>query len=124
MSIPLTVIGNLTADPELRTTTGGKQVASFSVASTERVKVNGEWTDGETSFFRVSVWDQYGVNVARSLTKGARVLVAGRLTIGTYKNAEGAERTSLDLVADEVAATLRYATAALTKSAPLAAVAS
>jgi len=123
MSIPLTVIGNVTADPELRTTSTGKQVCNFSVASTERVKVNGEWTDGETSFFRVSVWDQYAANVAASVKKGTRVLVTGRLTVGSYKTAEGAWRTSLDLAADEVAPTLRYSTAQLVKVAPVAAVA-
>jgi len=118
MPIPLTVIGNLTADPELRTTQSGKQVSSFTLACTERVKVNGEWADGDTAFYRVSVWDQYGVNVAASLVKGARAIVTGRLTLREYE-VDGAKRVSLDLAADEVGALLRYATVAVARVAPL-----
>ena len=114
------MIGNLTGDPEVRTTTSGKKVANFSVASTERVRVNGEWTDGDTSFFRVAVWDQYGVNVAASLVKGSRVIVLGKLTVRDYE-VDGEKRVSLDVAADEVGAALRYASATLVRVAPVAA---
>lgn len=122
MSLPITVTGNLTADPEVRSVASG-DVANFTVASTQRALVNGEWVDRETIFYRVAVWN-YAANVVASLRKGHRVVVVGRLVVGTYKTAEGAERVSFDLTADEVGVTLRYATAEVTKSVPLASVAS
>jgi single-strand DNA-binding protein len=109
----LTVIGNLTADPELRYTPGGHAVASFTVASTPRSfdKHANEWKDGAALFLRCSVWNQQAENVAESLTKGSRVIVQGRLQQRSYETREGEKRTVVELQADEVAPSLRYATA-------------
>ncbi|MBV7363154.1 single-stranded DNA-binding protein [Actinomycetaceae bacterium TAE3-ERU4] len=109
----LTVIGNLTADPELRFTPSGVAVASFTVASTPRTfdRQSGEWRDGETLFMRCSVWRDVAENVAESLRKGTRVIVSGRLESRSYKTREGENRTSLEMQVDEVGPSLRYATA-------------
>lgn len=116
--INVTVIGNLTNDPELRFTPSGAAVASFTVASTPRVldKATNEWKDGEAMFLRCSVWRQYGENVAESLTKGARVIVTGRLKQRQYETREGEKRTSLELDVEEVGPALRYATAKVTRT--------
>ncbi len=114
----ITVVGNLTADPELRFTPGGKSVASFTVASTPRTRDNNtnEWKDGETLFIRCSVWDQYGENVAESLAKGARVIVTGRLRQRSFETKTGEQRQSLELTVDDIGPALRYATAKVTKT--------
>ncbi|MBO3130500.1 single-stranded DNA-binding protein [Dermatophilus congolensis] len=115
----ITLIGNLTADPELRFTPSGAAVASFTVASTPRTfdRNNNEWRDGETLFMRCSVWRDAAENVAESLEKGHRVIVTGRLQSRSWDDKEtGARRTALELQVDEVAPSLRYATAKVTKT--------
>lgn len=109
----ITIIGNLTADPELRFTNSGVPVASFTVASTPRTfdKQAGEWRDGEALFMRCSAWRDLATNAAESLTKGARVIVQGRLQQRSYTDKEGNQRTTIDLQVDEVGPSLRYATA-------------
>src|SRR3954470_12148863 len=109
----ITVIGNLTADPELRFTSSGAAVASFTVASTPRTfdRQSGEWKDGEALFMRCSIWRQAAENVAESLTRGARVIVSGRLKQRSYDTREGEKRTVIELEVDEVGPSLRYATA-------------
>ena len=109
----LTIVGNLTADPELRFTNSGIPVASFTVASTPRTfdKQANEWKDGEALFLRCSIWRDAAENVAESLTKGARVIVQGRLQQRSYTDKEGNQRTAIDLQVDEVGPSLRYATA-------------
>ena len=111
--ITVTVIGNLTNDPELRFTPSGAAVASFTVASSSRVldKTTNEWKDGESVFMRCSVWRQYAENVAESLTKGTRVIVSGRLKQRSYETREGEKRTVMELEVDDVGPALRYATA-------------
>ncbi|MGP9695366.1 single-stranded DNA-binding protein [Brachybacterium sp. AOP25-B2-12] len=109
----ITVVGNLTADPELRFTQSGAAVASFTVASTPRTfdRQANEWKDGEAMFLRCSVWRDAAENVAESLEKGARVVVQGRLKQRSYTDRDGNNRTSIDLDVDEVGPSLRYATA-------------
>ncbi|GAA1325226.1 single-stranded DNA-binding protein [Brachybacterium sp. NBEC-018] len=113
----ITVIGNLTADPELRFTNSGAAVASFTVASTPRTfdRQANEWKDGEALFLRCSVWRDAAENVAESLEKGTRVVVQGRLQQRSYTDREGNNRTSVELQVDEVGPSLRYATAKPTK---------
>src|SRR4051794_39551130 len=115
----ITVVGNLTADPELRFTPSGAAVASFTVASTPRTfdKDSNEWKDGEALFLRCSVWRQAGENVAESLTRGARVIVSGRLKQRSFETKEGEKRTVIELDVDEIGPSLRYATAKVTKAA-------
>lgn len=114
----LTVIGNLTADPELRFTPSGAAVANFTVASTPRQfdRQSNEWRDGETLFMRCSVWRDAAENVAESLTRGARVIVSGRLKSRSYETKEGEKRTVMELEVDEVGPSLRYASAKVTKT--------
>ncbi|RSM84552.1 single-stranded DNA-binding protein [Kibdelosporangium aridum] len=109
----ITVVGNLTADPELRFTSSGAAVASFTVASTPRTfdRQSGEWKDGEALFMRCSIWRQAAENVAESLTRGARVIVTGRLKQRSYDTREGEKRTVIELEVDEIGPSLRYATA-------------
>jgi single-strand DNA-binding protein len=113
----ITVVGNLTADPELRFTPSGAAVASFTVASTPRTfdRQSGEWKDGEALFMRCSVWRQAAENVAESLTRGMRVLVSGRLRQRSYETREGEKRTVVEMEVDEVGPSLRYATAKVNK---------
>ena len=113
----LTVIGNLTADPELRFTPSGAAVASFTVASTPRTfdKQSGEWKDGEALFLRCNIWRQAAENVAESLTRGARVIVNGRLKQRSFETREGEKRTVVELDVDEIGPSLRYATAKVNK---------
>ncbi|HTY73089.1 MAG TPA: single-stranded DNA-binding protein [Actinomycetes bacterium] len=115
--IPVTVIGNLTNDPELRFTPSGQAVASFTVASSTRVRdpQTNEWKDGDTTFLRCSVWRQYAENVAESLTRGTRVIVNGRLKQRSYETKEGEKRTVYEVDVDDVGPALRYATAKITK---------
>jgi single-strand DNA-binding protein len=111
--ITVTIVGNLTNDPELRFTPSGAAVASFTVASSPRVldKATNEWKDGDPVFMRCSVWRQYAENVAESLTKGTRVIVTGRLRQRSYETREGEKRTVVELEVDDVGPVLRYATA-------------
>jgi len=115
---PITVVGNLTADPELRFTPSGAAVASFTVASTPRTfdRQTNEWKDGESMFLRCSVWRQAAENAAESLTKGMRVIVSGRLKANTYETREGEKRTSYEIDVDEVGPSLKYASAKVTKT--------
>lgn len=106
----ITVVGNLTSDPELRFTPGGKAVASFTVAQTPRTKVGDQWQDGEATFWRCSVWDKAAENVAESLTKGTRVLVHGRVSTRTYTKSDGTNGSSLDLQVDAIGPELRWST--------------
>lgn len=107
----ITVIGNLTSDPELRFTPSGSAVANFTIASTPRTfdRQSNEWKDGETLFLRASVWREAAENVAESLTKGTRVIVSGRLKSRSYETKEGEKRTVIELEVDEIGPSLRYA---------------
>ena len=113
----ITVIGNLTDDPELRFTPSGAAVAKFRVASTPRFmdKTSNEWKDGEPLFLSCTVWRQAAENVAESLQRGARVIVSGRLKQRTYETREGEKRTVIELEVDEIGPSLRYATAKVQK---------
>ena len=115
----ITVIGNLTADPELRFTSSGVAVANFTVASTPRTfdRASGEWKDGEALFLRCSIWRQAAENVAESLTRGSRVIVTGRLKQRSFETREGEKRTVVELEVDEIGPSLRYATAKVNKVA-------
>jgi len=114
----ITVVGNLTSDPELRFTPSGAAVASFTVASTPRLldKATNEWKDGDALFLRCSVWRQAAENVAESLQRGARVIVQGRLQQRSFETKEGEKRTVVELQVDEVGPALKYATAKVTKA--------
>ncbi|VEI13326.1 single-stranded DNA-binding protein [Trueperella bialowiezensis] len=114
----ITVVGNLTADPELKYVGSGTPVASFTVASTPRTynRNTGEWEDGEAMFIRCSVWRDYAENVTESLTKGMRVVVQGRLQVRNYQRQDGSQGTSVEMQVDEVGPSLRYATAQVTKT--------
>src|SRR5213083_165465 len=113
----ITVVGNLTDDPELRFTPSGAAVAKFRVASTPRTldRASGEWKDGEPLFLACSVWRQAAENVAESLQRGARVIVSGRLRQRSYETKEGEKRTVYELEVDEIGPSLRYATAKVQK---------
>jgi len=115
---PITVVGNLTADPELRFTPSGAAVANFTVASTPRQfdKQTNEWRDGEAMFLSCSVWRQAAENVAESLVKGSRVIVSGRLKARSYETREGEKRTVFEIDVDEIGPSLRYATASVTRA--------
>jgi single-strand DNA-binding protein len=114
----ITIIGNLTNDPELRFTPSGAAVANFTVASTPRTfdRQANEWKDGETLFMRCSVWREAAENVAESLTRGTRVIVSGRLRSRTYDTKEGEKRTVIELEVDEIGPSLRYATTKVSKT--------
>lgn len=106
----VTIVGNLTRDPELRFTAGGKGIASFGVAVNRRWQQNGEWQE-KVSFFNVTAWDTLGENIAASLTKGTRVIVTGRLEQREYETKEGDKRNVVEIVADEIGPSLRWARA-------------
>lgn len=114
----ITVIGNLTADPELRFTPSGAAVANFTVASTPRTfdRQSNEWRDGDTLFMRCSIWREAAENVAESLTKGTRVIASGRLVQRSYETREGEKRTVVELQVDEIGPSLRYATAKVARA--------
>ncbi|MGY6498368.1 MAG: single-stranded DNA-binding protein [Microcella sp.] len=114
----ITVVGNLTADPELRYTQNGLAVANFTIASTPRTydRQANEWKDGEALFLRASVWRDFAEHVASSLTKGMRVVAQGRLKQRSYETKEGEKRTTIELEVDEIGPSLRYATAQVTRS--------
>jgi len=118
--VSVTIVGNLADDPELRYTQGGVAVVSIRVGSTPRTfnRSTNEWVDGETVWVRCTAWREVAENVAQSLTKGARVVVTGRLKApSAYQTAQGEARASLELEIDEVGPSLRYATAAVTRRA-------
>ncbi len=106
----VTVVGNLTRDPELRYTTGGRGVASFGLAVNRRYQQNGEWQE-QTSFFNITAWGDLGENLAASVSKGARVIVTGRLQQREYQTKEGENRTIVEIIADEAGPSLRWAQA-------------
>ncbi|MDO8106201.1 single-stranded DNA-binding protein [Isoptericola sp. b441] len=114
----ITVIGNLTADPELRFTPSGAAVANFTIASTPRTfdRQANEWKDGDTLFLRCSIWREAAENVAESLTKGTRVIAQGRLVQRSFETREGEKRTVVELQVDEVGPSLRYASAKVTRA--------
>jgi single-strand DNA-binding protein len=114
----ITVVGNLTNDPELRFTPSGAAVAGFTVASTPRTldRESGQWKDGDPLFLRCSVWRQYAENVAESLTKGMQVIVQGRLKQRSYETREGEKRTVVELDVDEIGPCLKFATAKVSKA--------
>jgi single-strand DNA-binding protein len=114
----ITVVGNLTSDPELRYTQNGLAVANFTIASTPRNydRASNEWKDGEALFLRASVWREFAEHVAGSLTKGSRVIATGRLKQRSYETKEGEKRTSIELEVDEIGPSLRYATASVTRA--------
>lgn len=106
----VTLIGNLTRDPELRFTTSGRGVCSFGIAVSRRYQQNNEWKE-ETSFFNVSAWGSLGENLAASVAKGTRVIVTGRLEQRSYETKEGEKKSTVEVVADEVGPALRWARA-------------
>ncbi len=114
----LTIIGNLTSDPELRFTPSGAAVASFTVASTPRTfdRQSNEWKDGETLFMRCSAWRDLAENVAQSCSRGSKVMVTGRLGSRSYETKEGEKRTTMEMQADEVGAALSRATVQITRA--------
>lgn len=112
----VTLVGNLTDDPELRFTANGAAVANFRLAVTPRVREGDQWKDGETSFFRVNVWRQQAENVAETLTKGSRCIVVGRLRMRSWETPEGEKRSVIEVEADEVGPSLKFATAKVERS--------
>ena len=115
---PITIVGNLTGDPELRFTPSGAAVANFTVASTPRQfdRQTNEWKDGDTLFMRCSIWREAAENVAESLHRGTRVVVSGRLVSRSWETNDGEKRTVMEMQADEVGPSLKYATAQVTKA--------
>ena len=115
----ITVVGNLTAPPELRFTASGAPVANFTVASTPRTfdRQTNEWKDGEALFLSCSIWRDAAENVTESLDKGTRVIVQGKLKQRSYETRDGEKRTSIELEVDEIGPSLRYATAQVTRAA-------
>ncbi len=115
---PITIVGNLTNDPELRFTPSGAAVASFTVASTPRFldKATNEWKDGDALFLRCSLWRQAAENAAESLQRGARVIVTGRLKQRSFETKEGEKRTVVEVDVDEIGPSLKYATAKVNKT--------
>jgi single-strand DNA-binding protein len=114
----ITVIGNLTDDPELKFTPSGAAVANFTVASTPRTfdRQTNEWKDGDALFLRCAAWRQLAENVAESLTKGQRVIVTGALRVRQYERQDGSKGTSVEMNVDEVGPSLKFATAKTTKA--------
>ena len=114
----ITVVGNLTDDPELKFTPSGAPVANFTVASTPRTfdKQTNEWKDGDALFLRCAAWRQLAENVAESLTKGQRVIVTGALRVRQYERQDGSKGTSVEMNVDEVGPSLKFATAKVTKA--------
>jgi single-strand DNA-binding protein len=117
----VTLIGNLTDDPELRFTPNGAAVANFRLAVTPRVRQGDSWRDGETSFFRINCWRTLAEHAAESLTKGTRAIVIGRLRMRSWETPEGDKRTVVEVEADEVAPSLKFATATVERASAKAA---
>jgi single-strand DNA-binding protein len=116
--VVVTVVGNLTSDPELRYTQSGLAVANFTIASTPKQfdKAKGEMVDGDSLFLRASVWREFAEHVAGTLTKGSRVIATGRLKQRSYETKDGEKRTSIELEVDEIGPSLRFATAQVTRA--------
>ena len=114
----ITVIGNITSDPELRYTQTGVAVANFTIASTPRTfdKKTDKWVDGEALFMRCSVWREFAEQVSGSLTKGSRVIALGKLKQRSYETAQGEKRTAIELEVDDIGPSLKYATAQVTRA--------
>jgi single-strand DNA-binding protein len=113
----VTMVGNLTDDPELRYTPQGAAVANFRIAVNHRFKdAAGNWQDGETSYFRINCWRQLAENIAESLTRGSRVIVTGRLKMRQWESQEGEKRSVVEIEADEIGPSLRFATAKVEKT--------
>jgi len=113
----ITIVGNLTDDPELRYTTNGAAVANFRVAYSTRIRdAAGNWTDGDTSFFTINCWRSLAENAAETLTRGSRVVVTGRLKQRSWENQEGEKRTVVEIEADDLGPSLKWATASVTKT--------
>ena len=112
------IVGNLTRDPELRYTPNGAALVKFGVAVSRRVKddATGQWKDADTSFFDVTAWRSLAENVAETLTQGNRVVVVGRLRTNSWETPEGEKRSKIEIVADEIGPSLRWATASITKN--------
>jgi single-strand DNA-binding protein len=113
----MTIVGNLTADPELKFTGKGVAVVSFTIAQTPRVKDGNEWVDGQPLFLSCSMWRDAAENVAESLTRGARVVAVGKLKQRSYETKDGGKRTVVELEVDELGVSLRYAVATPVKAA-------
>jgi len=117
LSTSISIVGNLTADPELRFTASGKAVASLRVAVSERVKdTDGTWKDGEATFWKVTVWDRLAEHVGDSLAKGQRVIALGRVSSRTYETREGEKRTDYEITADAVGPDLKWDTVKVSKA--------
>jgi single-strand DNA-binding protein len=116
----VTLVGNLTDDPELRFTAQGAAVANFRIAVSKRIKdpQTNEWKDGDTSFFRVNCWRQLAENTAESLTKGNRVIVTGTLRMRQWETQEGEKRSTVEVEATEVGPSLKWATAKIERTPP------
>jgi single-strand DNA-binding protein len=108
MSAQVTIVGNLTKDPELRFTPGGDAVANMSIAVNERVKDGNDWKDGEPSFYEVKAWRKLGEQVTESLTKGTRVIVTGKMRIEKYETKTGEMRYTTVITADEIGESIRF----------------
>ena len=111
----VTLVGNITRDPELRFTPAGQAVATFGMAVNRRYQKNGQWEE-QTSFFNVTAWGTLGENASNSLHKGARILVSGRLEQRSWETQEGDKRSVVEVVADEIGPSLRWATVEITKN--------
>lgn len=111
MSTPISIVGNLTADPELRFTKSGKAVAKLRIAVSERVKEDGAWKDGDPTYWKVTVWGSLAEHVGDSLAKGSRVIAVGRVSSSTWETKEGEKRTDYEITADSLGPDLRWATA-------------
>jgi len=111
----VTIIGNIASDIDLRFTNGGKAVANFSIAENNRVKKDGEWVDGEPTFWRCSLWDSAAENLTESLTKGQRVIAHGEAKQRTYDAKDGTQKTVIEVTVTEIGASLRWAVARVTK---------
>jgi single-strand DNA-binding protein len=111
----VTLVGNITRDPELRFTASGQAIATFGLAVNRRFQRNGQWEE-QTSFFNVTCWGQMGENASQSLPKGARVVVTGRLEQRSWETQEGEKRSTIDITADEIGPSLRWATCEITKN--------
>lgn len=118
MSMTVTIIGNLTRDPELRFTKGGDAVTTITVAVNDRVKQGNEWVDGEASFYDVTAWKQLGEAAAETLTKGTRVVVIGKQKIEKYQTKDGDQRQKVVVTADEIGTSIRFKTAAPVQQKP------
>lgn len=112
----VTIVGNMTRDPEVQYTSSGNALTKFGIAVNTRRKDGDEWVDGDPQFFDVTVWGEYGENIAESLGKGDRVVVAGKLQFRSWEADDGSKRSKIEITAEEVAPSLRWATAKVTRT--------